>query len=248
MGFRAVLFDVGDTLWHSAEAPPPAEFRRLASLRARKYLARENIPAPDDLDVSRIAWDAVELAMKRARDTDRIEPDYAEVGRIALAEHGMRLSYQQAVGLLDAIYVSGADGGKAAYPDARTTLETLRARGFKLAIVSNRAFGGDRFRDDLRAAGLDIDWDATIVSVEVGYLKPHPEIFRSALAALDVPAHQSLMVGNSLAEDIAGAQALGISAAWKRFNPDAEGVRPDFTFDEVSELLDWPPLEKALDD
>lgn len=248
MGFRAVLFDVGDTLWHSAEAPPPAEFRRLASMRAKQYLAGANVAPRDDLDVSRIAWDAVELAMQRARQTDRVEPDYAEVARNTLAESGLSLSHQHAVGLLDAIYVSGVDGGKAAYPDARTTLDTLRLRGFKLAIVSNRAFGGDRFRDDLRAAGLDIDWDATIVSVEVGYLKPHPEIFRCALAALDIPAHQALMVGNSLAEDIAGAQALGISAAWKRFNPDAEGVRPDFTFDEVSELLDWPPLEKALDD
>ena len=56
------------------------------------------------------------------------------------------------------------------------------------------------------------------------------------------------MVGNSLAEDVAGAQALGIAAAWKRSAPDAEGVIPDFTFDELSELLAWDALREAKHD
>jgi FMN phosphatase YigB (HAD superfamily) len=51
------------------------------------------------------------------------------------------------------------------------------------------------------------------------------------------------MVGNSLLEDVAGAQALGIRAAWKRSAPDDEGVEPDFVFDDVPELLDWDVLK-----
>jgi len=145
---------------------------------------------------------------------------------------------------MDAIYISGEDGGKVAYPDARRTLDELLARGFKLAIVTNRAFGGSRFRGDLAAAGLDVPWDALSVSVEAGYLKPHPAIFQLALDELGVGAHDALMVGNSLAEDIAGAQALAIATAWRRSPPDAEGVTPDFTFDEVSELLRWPALKE----
>jgi FMN phosphatase YigB (HAD superfamily) len=85
----------------------------------------------------------------------------------------------------------------------------LRRRGFLLGAVTNRAFGGERFRADLRDAGLDIGWDAESVSVEVGYLKPHPAIFEHALAGLAVAAHQTVMVGNSLSEDVAGAQRLG---------------------------------------
>jgi len=50
------------------------------------------------------------------------------------------------------------------------------------------------------------------------------------------------MVGNSLLEDIGGAQALGMLGAWKRSEPDAEGVVPDFMFDDLPELLDWNPL------
>ncbi len=217
----------------------------MASERATQFFAGTALPASSASDAARIAWDAVESAMKRARNTDRIEPDYAAAARTALAERGVNVSGREAASFLDTIYVSGVDGGKAAYPDARPTLDALRERGFKLGIVSNRAFGGQRFRDDLAAAGLDIEWDTIAVSVEVGFLKPHPDIFRRALEGLDTSAAETLMVGNSLAEDVAGAQSLGMKAAWKRSNPDAEGVEPDYIFDEVSELLRWPALKKA---
>lgn len=245
MQFRAVLFDVGDTLWHAATAPEPAEFRRMAAARAAAFLSERGIRCPDPDQLARATWDAMEDAMRAARTTDRVEPDYPSVARAAAAGCGVLLTTEQAGALMEAIYVSGAEGGKAAYPDARPTLIELRRRGFRLGIVTNRAFGGERFRDDLRELGLDVGWDAIAVSVEVGYLKPHPALFEHALNSLAIPPGQALMVGNSLIEDVAGAQALGITAAWKRSRPDAEGVTPELTFDEVSELLGWPPLKEA---
>ncbi len=243
MAPKAVLFDIGDTLWHSAEAPPAAEFRRIAGLRCSEFLAGEGLSEFDPALVARTAWDALEEAMRTARATDRIEPDYAEVARIALEQLGVHLSRPRAGALMEAIYVSGVEGGKAAYPGSRETLEVLRRRGFRLAIVTNRAFGGQRFKDDLRAAGLDADWDATVISVEVGFLKPHQALFRAALSELALTPSEVVMVGNSLLEDVRGAQALGIPAAWKRSTPDAEGVQPDFVFDEVPQLLDWDLLK-----
>lgn len=245
MAYRAVLFDIGDTLWHSAEAPPPAEFRRIAAERAAAYLAEISCDFHDPGLAARVAWDALEEAMRVARATDRVEPDYAEVARVALETIGLRLSPREAGGLMEAIYVSGEEGGKAPYPNARRLLDELRRRGFRLGIVTNRAFGGERFRQDLQSAGLDIPWDANVVSVEVGFLKPHPTIFECALAELGVEGHETVMIGNSLAEDVAGAQAFGMATAWKRSTPDAEGVVPDFAFDDLSELLSWEPLKAA---
>ena len=245
MAYRAVLFDIGDTLWHAAEAPPAAEFRRIAAERAASYLSSIGRTYDDPALAARVAWDALEDAMRLARLTDRKEPDYAAVARAALDTIGLGLSSSEAGALMEAIYVSGAEGGKAAYPGARELLDLLRGRGFKLGIVTNRAFGGERFRDDLRSAGLDIGWDANVISVEVGYLKPHPAIFERALAELNVRGSETAMVGNSLAEDIAGAQAFGMATAWKRSTPDAEGVNPDFVFDEIEELLEWDLLKAA---
>jgi len=243
MPFRAVLFDIGDTLWHSGGAPPAEEFRRLAAERAAEELRRLGVHRADPAAVARSAWVAMEEAMRRARATDLVEPDYAAVSQQALSGLGIELSRNEAGGLLEATYISGIEGGKAPFPGARDTLLRLRERGFLLATVTNRAFGGERFRADLRDAGLDIGWDAEAVSVEVGFLKPHPAIFRFALDRLSARPSEVLMVGNSLAEDVAGAQALGIAAAWKRSAPDAEGVTPDFVFDELAELLGWPELQ-----
>lgn len=245
MAFRALLFDIGDTLWHGGNAPPAAEFRRLAAGRAAEALRTFGVAHADPALVARTAWDAMEAAMRNARTTDYIEPDYGEVTRAALRDLCIDLTRDQAAALLEATYVSGVEGGKVPYDDAVTVLVELRRRGFLLASVTNRAFGGERFRADLRDAGLDIGWDAEAVSVEVGYLKPHPALFRHALDALGIAPAEALMIGNSLAEDIAGAQALGIAAAWRRCPSDAEGVVPDYTFDELSELLDIPALAGA---
>lgn len=243
MPFRAILFDIGDTLWHSRGAPPAATFRAIAAQRAAAELRCFGIRGADPALVARTAWDSLEGAMRDARKTDLVEPDYGLVCQQALRGQGVVLTHEQACALLEATYVSGAQGGKLAYPDARPTLLALRARGFRLGMVTNRAFGGGRFRADLHEAGLDIGWDAEAVSVEVGFLKPHPALFEDALRKLGTAPGETLMVGNSLAEDIAGAQAVGMAAAWRRSTPDADGVTPDYTFDEVGELLSLPALE-----
>jgi FMN phosphatase YigB (HAD superfamily) len=245
MSIRAVLFDVGDTLWHGAAAPPADEFRRLATIRAEAFLTAQEIAFDAPGALARACWEALENAMRQARETDRVEPDYGVVGQAAAARLGVTFTASQAAAFMDAIYVSGADGGKVAYPDARATLEDLRVRGFLLGVVTNRAFGGERFRVDMAAAGLDVGWDAISVSVEVGYLKPHPAPFEHALTLLGITASEAVMVGNSLLEDIDGAQQLGMKAAWKRSRPDATGVTPDFEFDDVGELLDWELLAKG---
>jgi FMN phosphatase YigB (HAD superfamily) len=243
MVFRAVLFDIGDTLWHASAAPPPEEFRRLASERVAEWLSKRGLSGPEPERLARVAWDALENAMREARATDLVEPDYGIVASEAARSLGLDLSVEEGVDLLEAAYISGAEGGKAPFPDAKDVLLELRRRGYLLGAVTNRAFGGERFRADLRDAGLDIGWDVEAVSVEVGYLKPHRAIFEHALTGMRVAAAQVVMVGNSLAEDVAGGQRLGMATAWRRCAPDAEGVTPDFTFDELTELLSMPGLE-----
>ncbi|MBI2767946.1 MAG: HAD family hydrolase [Chloroflexi bacterium] len=245
MPLRAILFDIGDTLWHARSAPPPSEFRRLAAERAAAALAELGVTHDDPATVARAAWTAMEEAMRHARATDLVEPDYGAVSQAALEELGLNLTRDQAARLLEATYISGIEGGKSPFDDAREVLLDLRRRGFLLGAVTNRAFGGERFRADLRDAGLDIGWDVEAVSVEIGYLKPHPAIFEFAMKRLNVEPAQTLMVGNSLAEDVAGAQQLGIAAAWRESAPDADGVVPEYTFGSLRELLAIPALQRA---
>ena len=55
-----------------------------------------------------------------------------------------------------------------------------------------------------------LDVDACVGSVSHGQVKPHRSIFEAALAALNAEPAAAAMVGDSYADDIAGASALGM--------------------------------------
>ncbi|MEU6829758.1 HAD-IA family hydrolase [Nocardia beijingensis] len=107
------------------------------------------------------------------------------------------------------------------YPDSAAVLDLLAAQGVPVAVVSNIPF-------DIRPSFASRGWDRLVgaftLSYEVGAMKPDPEIFRSALGQLGVPAEAALMIGDS-AEADGGAAALGSRFALVEALPTAE--RPD---------------------
>ncbi|MGH2871266.1 MAG: HAD family hydrolase, partial [Solirubrobacteraceae bacterium] len=64
----------------------------------------------------------------------------------------------------------------------------------------------------LELAGLGVLLDAVVSSAAVGAAKPAPAIFGHALALSGARPEHALHVGDSLAEDVAGARACGIEA------------------------------------
>ena len=103
------------------------------------------------------------------------------------------------------------------YEDALPVLATLRGHGLRLGLVSNTSRDLDAF---IRHFELDVD--AWISSGAHGKVKPSPTIFRAALELLEVEAEASVMVGDSLGDDIEGACAVGMRA----FLVDREGRFP----------------------
>ena len=93
------------------------------------------------------------------------------------------------------------------YPDAAPVLRELKARGARIAVVSD--FHVD-LRPMLAAGGVADLCDACIVSAEHGVQKPDPRIFEIALAALTADATGTLMVGDRASHD-GGASGAGIT-------------------------------------
>lgn len=88
-------------------------------------------------------------------------------------------------------------------------LSTLKARGLKIALVSN--YDG-RLHRVVAELGLKPFFDAVIVSSETGWAKPSPRIYTVALSALGVEPGEALMVGDRPKEDAAGATAAGLQS------------------------------------
>jgi putative hydrolase of the HAD superfamily len=95
------------------------------------------------------------------------------------------------------------------YDDTIGFLKQIRARGIKIAIVSNCS---EHTRRLLTELGIDVLVDALVLSCEVGAAKPDAEIFRYALDQLDVAADAAVFVDDQ-ADYCAGAVALGITTA-----------------------------------
>lgn len=96
------------------------------------------------------------------------------------------------------------------FPEVPAVLAELRARGFKLAVISN---WDERLPAVL--AGLDLfeAFDAVVTSGDARVEKPDRRIFDHALSLLGIPAERALHVGDREVEDCEGALAAGMSAA-----------------------------------
>ena len=93
------------------------------------------------------------------------------------------------------------------YDDAVPVIETLRGYGLRLGLISN---GQRDLEEFARHHALDVD--VAVGSKAHGRTKPHASIFESALAALGTGPAETVMVGDSYADDIEGARALGMRA------------------------------------
>jgi putative hydrolase of the HAD superfamily len=85
-------------------------------------------------------------------------------------------------------------------------LAWLRSRGVLTALVSNCA---DTTRPQLEELGLTSLVDATVLSCEVGSVKPYPEIYVTALDELGVAAVDAVFIDDQPAF-CAGAEAVGV--------------------------------------
>jgi HAD superfamily hydrolase (TIGR01662 family) len=116
------------------------------------------------------------------------------------------------------------------YDDALPALAALRAHGLRIGLVSN---GQRDLEEFARHHGLDVD--VCVGSLAHGRVKPHRSIFEAALTALGAAPTEAAMVGDSYADDIEGARALGMRAILV----DREGLHVDEP-DRIDTLLALP--------
>jgi putative hydrolase of the HAD superfamily len=93
------------------------------------------------------------------------------------------------------------------YDDALPTLQAVRDRGLKIGLLSNSARDLDEF---VAHHGLTVD--AVLTSGAHGKTKPHATIFERILELLEVAPAEALMVGDTIEDDVEGAQAVGMRA------------------------------------
>ncbi len=83
----------------------------------------------------------------------------------------------------------------------------LQAAGHKIGVLSNAPDDlRDRFLSDLP---VEVNWDAIVVSGEIGMRKPDPRIFEYAAEEIGVAPRDCFFI-DDLEENVLGAQAIGM--------------------------------------
>ena len=191
---RAVTFDVGGTLIE----PWPSVGQVYAEIAMR--FGTTGI-APEALNRQfAVAWQA-------RRRFDYSRSSWRELVNQTFAGAGAE---PPGLACFDAIYQHFATPFPwRLFEDVLPALAALKARGFKLGVVSN---WDERLRPLLQELQLDVHFDALVISHETSCAKPAPEIFRRAARALNIPPQSILHIGDSPTEDVAGAKAAGMNA------------------------------------
>ena len=122
----------------------------------------------------------------------------------------------------------------------KQVLEHLKQAGYPMVLVSN--FYGN-INQVLKDAGIDGYFKEVIESAVVGVRKPNPAIFALGVCALDLPASQVLVVGDTYGKDIMPAHKLGCHTLWiKGLQWEEKQVDesiPDGIIRKLSEMEDF---------
>jgi HAD superfamily hydrolase (TIGR01549 family) len=228
---RGVLFDMDDTLFDHNTATA----RATAALHAIEPRFR--------------AWPAEELRRRHSEMLEIIHQDVVS-GRLqideARRERFRRLLLQADAGHADLErapalarrYREEYEQGWGAVEGAGELLETLKARGVRVGIVTNNIRAEQMLKLD--RCGLAGFVDVLVTSEDAGIAKPEPAIFGKALAALDLAAASTVMVGDVWDTDIAGALRAGLRPVW--FNWRRLPARDP----AVDEIVSFTPAAEAL--
>lgn len=238
-GVKAVLFDLDDTLidW-SGQAITGVEINQKHMGNVYLYLEERGFVLPSLDEFLLVFREALITCWTEAKKT-WAGVSFADVLRVTFVDLALDLTQINIEHVLHA-YDWQPIPGVVPYEDTLGVLETLQARGYKIGLITN-AMQPMWMRDiELEVYGILPFLDARMTSGDAGFMKPHPAIYEQVLGQLGVSADTAVFVGDRPVNDIAGANEAGMISVWMNpphLNYDLEGVIPDYTITQLSELL-----------
>lgn len=102
------------------------------------------------------------------------------------------------------------------YPGALDALALLRAKGYRLWLLSNAQHVFTAY--ELRHLGLGEQLDGIYISSDYGFRKPDLRFYSALIQEQNLNPEKCLMIGNDRETDIAGAKAAGMDTLYMHTN------------------------------
>jgi 2-haloalkanoic acid dehalogenase type II len=220
---KVIAFDGDGTLW---------DFERVMRHSLEIVLAqlRRRLPgqATDELTVARM----IEIRNQVAFELKGIVTNLEQVRHAAFCRtlEIVGVSDENLAAELNALYLKHRFEDIELYPDVLPCLDALRER-YVVGLLSN----GNSYPE---RCGLGNRFQFVVFSQDVGVEKPDRRIFEVTCEKAGCQPHEFLMVGDSLVNDVAGAQSFGARGVWlNRLGlPCPAEIRPDLEVRLLREL------------
>jgi putative hydrolase of the HAD superfamily len=123
-------------------------------------------------------------------------------------------------------------------------LESVKGKGYRIAVISNFDYAPTAYAliEKFRIGRF---FEKIVISEEVGWRKPKPVIFTTAMDLMGIRPEEALYVGDNFRADICGAKGVGMDAVWLNSKNEAEDnliPEPDFiiqSFPEIAVILTY---------
>ena len=226
MKYPYLLFDADDTLFDFPKA----------SARAFTLMCQTHgIPDTPEVrqlyhDINRELWDAF--------DRGEVSKEYVTLERYVRLLRALGLEDRDPA-QCNEDYLSALGEGVYPLPHAEEVCRELVHRGHKLYILTNAVASVQRSR--LRGSVFADLITAAFISEDAGASKPDRAYYEYVCDRVpELTAENALVIGDSLATDIRGANNAGLPCCW--FNPKRQtppqGLRIDYMVTDLRQLLD----------
>ena len=226
----AIFFDGDQTLWDFQ-----ALMRRTlaATLEELRRLRGDAVPA--GLTVEQLIRDRQDVADRLRGTVTNLEALRLEAFRHSLRRLG--LADDRLAERLNGFYLERRFAGVDLFADAVPALTQL-ARRHHVGLLSN----GNSYPERAGLGGL---FGTVVFSQDHGVEKPDRRLFDVAVAQVPATVERFVMVGDSLANDVDGAQRAGWAGVWlnRQGSPCPTAHRPD---GEVRTLAELPGVLATL--
>jgi putative hydrolase of the HAD superfamily len=228
--YKHIFFDLDHTLWDFERNAEETKHEMFEVLKLKER-------GIENYETFREKYVGINLALWALYRDDKVGKDELNFRRFYDTLCVLGIDDRELGEAMAAGFIEGISTKTYLFPHAKEILEYLYTK-YPLYIITN-GFEEVQF-SKLKNSGMDRYFTSVITSEEAGSKKPDPEIFHYALRKTGATAEESIMIGDDLDIDMAGARQCGIDQLYVNHDRKihSEPVTMEvFSLDEIKKLL-----------
>ncbi len=248
MHYNTLIFDAFDTVIHINESKLPVhrtDGKATPTTAPAVHEAYRQLFRKLDFDVFYAAFSQSynEVTTQRRADLREIPSQERFKIMLCLLGHGANEITDDAIETITKAHMAELQKAFEVRSETLEVLDWAKAR-YRTAMISNFAYAPALY-DALDRFGIRSAFETVIVSVEVGWCKPHRIIFDQTFQRMGIRASEALFVGDQMYIDVYGALNCGMDVVWiqterQDWSPPEVAIhtcKPTHTVQSISELM-----------